>query len=116
MRYREHDENGDYVFTGNPLFLVDNREAVAQAIESRMHLYVNEWFLDKREGLDLGNILGFHTANLRDIEIKRRILNTEGVQTLISYESTILGGRSFRVNVSVHSIYGPITITRDYQP
>lgn len=116
MRYRELSPEGDYVFTGNPNFLIDSPEAVGQAIESRLNLYVREWFLDLNEGLDLGDILGYHTATTRDIEIKQRILGTRGVTSLTFYESTILPGRKFQVRADVATAYGPISITKDYQP
>lgn len=109
MRYRKMTAAGDYAFGAGSRFLVDTPETVAQAIRTRMQLYAREWFLDKREGLNLDNILGYGTQGTRDREIQQRILGTPGVRGLIAYNSNI-DGRAFRVTATVATVYGPITI------
>lgn len=110
MRYRTLSPTDDYQFgTGSP-FLINTPETVAQAIKTRMRLMVGEWFLDTREGLDLERILGYRTQGTRDFEIKRRILDTQGVLSLDSYSSQV-EGRNFTVTAVVNTIYGAVTIT-----
>lgn len=114
MKYREQSSEGDYLMPGNSRFLKDSPEAVRQAIQTRMTLHAGEWFLDTSEGLDLGKILGYHTQNTRDLEIKRRILGTKGVTMLVSYSSSVTSARSFKVTAKVNTLYGQVTITQDY--
>lgn len=110
MRYRRMSQSGDYVFGRGATFLVDTPGAVAQAIHTRLRLFADEWFLDKREGLDLRAILGYGTSATRDREIQQRILNTPGVVKLTAYSSTV-DRRHFKVQATVDTIYGPATIS-----
>jgi hypothetical protein len=75
-----------------------------------MRLYVGEWFLDKREGLNLDAILGYGTQTTRDLEVQQRIAQTIGVQRIITYSSNV-EGRAFHVECTVETIYGPVTIS-----
>lgn len=109
MRYREMDPDGDYVFRGNSPFLVNSPQAVAQAVLTRMRLWVGEWFLDSREGLATPEILGRYTALTRDLAVQRRIVTTPGVRALLAYNSTV-DGRSFRVSARIDTVYGPATL------
>ena len=109
MKYRAMDANDDYTFGSNSQFLQNTPAAVAQAIETRMRLATNEWFLDTSEGLDLNKILGTGTAATRDPAIKQRILGTPGVKSLISYNSSV-SGRDMTVTAVVDTIYGHATV------
>jgi hypothetical protein len=115
MRYRQQDAAGDYVFMGRSPFLIDSSEAVVQAIKTRLTLFVKDWFVDLREGVDLSKILGYHTQNTRDLELKKRILGTKGVTMLVSYTSEVTSSRSFIVRATVNTSYGQVTFTQDYQ-
>lgn len=114
MRNRAMTADGDYVFGPASHFLVNTPAAVAQAIKTRMTLYVGEWFLDTREGLDKTLILGNNTASTRDPEIQERILGTPGVNSLISYQSSVDAQRNFTVSALVDTIYGPVTIQQAF--
>lgn len=113
MKYRKMSPSGDYVFGSGSQFLENSPEAVAQAILTRVRLFVEEWFLDLKEGLDLKRILGVRTAATRDAEVKRRIVGTPGVKSLVAYSSTVRG-RSFSVSATVNTIYGPLTIKETF--
>lgn len=110
MRYRELDADGDYQFSGNSPWLVNSPACVAQAIETRMRLYVGEWFLDQREGLDKALILGYHTQGTRDQVIQTRIRETPGVLQIVSYSSSVDEERRFSVTVTVDTVYGQTSI------
>lgn len=110
MRYRKMTPSGDYFFGPGSVFLVNTPEAVAQAVRTRVKLYAGEWFLDRREGLDLENILGYRTQATRDREIQQRILSTPGVRQLTRYSSS-MEGRQFRVDATVETIYGSAIIS-----
>lgn len=110
MRYREMSAAGDYQFGTNTPFLANVPQAVAQAVQTRMRLLAGEWFLDTSIGLNTDLILGVRTQNTRDIEIKRQILETQGVNELLSYTSTV-DGRSLIVTALLDTIYGQTTVT-----
>lgn len=114
MRYRALSPTGDYVFGPAAHFLVNSPACVAQAIQTRVALYVGEWFLDKREGLDKSQILGNNTTATRDPEIQQRILGTPGVRSLLSYQSSVDPQRNFTVFANVDTIYGEVTIQQAF--
>jgi hypothetical protein len=120
MRYRALDPNGDYSW-GHGLadFLVDRAEAVAQAILTRLNLWTGEWFLDLTEGTawqpnvpspGSSGVVGIQPANAaRDIIIRSRILGTQGVVSLVEYQSHVDPmARRFYVSGVVETIYDPL--------
>lgn len=109
MMYRKLDENGDYIFGRGSLdFYKDDPEAVAQAITTRLRLWLAEWFLDLRDGMPWNEqVLGTNTSRLRDAAIRRRILGTYGVHSIIAYKSNVNADtRTLLVEVAVETIYG----------
>ena len=114
MRYRKLDANGDYTFgqsQGN--FLIDAPQGVAQAIQTRLRLGTGEWFLNKAEGTPYDSqILGSNTGAIYDTAIKDRILGTEGVTGISSYDSTVNPDtRSLSITATVDTLYGTTSIT-----
>jgi hypothetical protein len=113
MRYRRLDQNGDYVFgNGQADFLKDTPEAVGQAVMTRLKLWKEEWFLDSEEGTPyLQGVIGKHSEQTRETVMRTRILNTEGVTGITSYESIIdPETRKLNLSVSIDTIYGNTTI------
>lgn len=109
MRYRKQDENGDIIFGfGQNDFYKDNVEAVAQAIKTRLLLFLGEWFLNVDDGTPyLQGILGKHDDETRDLIIRNRILNTEDVTSIESYEAIFNAeNRTTSISVIVNTIYG----------
>lgn len=111
MKYRALSPTGDYQFGRSGIFLTDSPEAVAQAIQTRLGLWTNEWFLDATEGTDyMGKVLGHGTQDTRDLEVKSRILGTPGVVELLSYSSSVVG-RSMRATATASTLYGTTTVS-----
>lgn len=110
MRYRQMDSSGDYVMGPAARWLADSPQAVAQAVLTRLRLFAGEWFLDRREGLDLSQILGYGTQATRDQQVQERILGTRGVTGIAAYSSQV-SGRSFTVSCTVDTLYGQAQIT-----
>lgn len=113
MRYRRLDENGDMVFgSGGADFLSNSPETVAQAVRTRLGLQLGDWFLDLEEGIDWRNrVLGKFTVDTRDLAIRERILNSEGVTELAEYSSQLDSGtRAFSVGCVINTIYGAAVV------
>lgn len=113
MRYRKLDANGDYVFgNGQADFFKDSPIGVAQAVMTRLMLWRGEWFLDSAEGTPyLQGVIGKHSEETRNTVIRTRILNTEGVKSILSYSSNINPDtRKLSLLVSIDTIFGDTTI------
>jgi hypothetical protein len=91
MRYRKLSEGGDYTIgQGQANFYIDNPEAVAQHVETRLLLITGEWFLDVTEGTPYKEeILGKGKLDMYDAAIRTRILTTQGVQAITKYTSSL---------------------------
>lgn len=112
MRYRALSPDGDYQFGRSGLFLTNSPEAVAQAINTRLLLWAGEWFLDTKEGTPYREgILGYGTQGTRDVAIRERLLSTPGVNSLLSYASSVdPASRKMTVSARVDTIYGAVPI------
>jgi hypothetical protein len=112
MRVRAIDSNGDYVVanTANE-FLVDSAAAVAQLILTALQLWQGQWFLDVTAGVPYSTkVLGKYTMPVYDTVLKNAILNVPGVNAITAYSSSV-SKRALTVNVTVDSIYGPVSVT-----
>lgn len=113
MRYRKLDANGDYTFGHQQAdFYRDQPEAVAQAVKTRLGLFTGEWFLDTTDGTPWRtDVLGKYTQGAYDAVIKARIIDTEGVQSIDAYSSTLdRSSRALSVQASISTIYGTATV------
>lgn len=83
MKYRRLDSKGDMTFgQSSANFLQDSPEAVAQAIETRLELWLGEFFLDVTDGVPWQTILGSKNRTIVDPVLRKRISDTPGVQTI----------------------------------
>ena len=117
MRYRKQDEQGDYSFgSGLNNFHIDSAEAVAQAIETRLKLWIGEWFADTSDGTGWSQaILGKHSKNLYELTLRQRVLETYGVTSIESFQSSLDSDtRRLTVSMTVNTIYGQTTVTGAY--
>ena len=112
MRYRKLDDNGDCLFGRSALdFTANNPETVAQAVRTRLLLLTGEWFLDTTEGTPYAtDILGANTAQTYDLAIRERILDTQGVTGIVSYESA-LADRTLSITATIDTLYGQTSVT-----
>lgn len=109
MKYRKLSPTGDYTFgknSGN--FFVDNPEAVAQAVRTRLQLAQGEWFLDITEGTPYSSkILGAGKASTYDAAIQDVISGTQGVKKIVAYASGVNPDtREAFVSCIIDTIYG----------
>lgn len=113
MKYRKLDANDDYSFgSGLSNFLIDQPEAPAQAVKTRLMLQTGEWFLDQVEGTPWKTkILGKYTTTTRDPVLRRRMLGTQGVIDLSRYGSQYdPETRKYDVQAEINTVYGATRI------
>jgi hypothetical protein len=114
MRVRRLDPLGDMTFGAGALnFWRDQAEGVAQNVGSRLRLLRGEWFLDTSEGTPWqGGVLGTGTRQTADLVIRQRIVQTEGVDELVSYASSFNPDtRRFSVAATIRTIYGDAAVS-----
>ena len=88
MIYRALDANGDYTFGGGSNNFLSSSTAVAQAIRTHLRLLQYEWWEDLENGLPLfSKILGYNSEKTATDKIKNRILDTQGVASIISSDT-----------------------------
>lgn len=113
MKYRKQTETGDMVF-GNGLldFYIDTPEAVGQAVETRLKLWVGEWFLNVTEGTEYQtNVLGTGKSQSAGPVIRQRILETEGVTEIVSFDLNVNAEtRRLSIESTINTIYGQTNI------
>lgn len=113
MKYRKQTSRDDFSF-GNGLndFYIDMPEAVGQAVVTRLLLIKGEWFLNTDEGCDYkNNILGKNRVQKAELEIRRVILETEGVveidEFFINFNAET---RALNVSAKINTVYGVAVI------
>ena len=117
MKYRRLDENWDYVFGHGQTDYLTGREAVGQAIKSRLLLLYGEWWEDQEDGLPLfERILASSGSdeNKRAVDIifARRIGDTTGVLNVSWYESSFdRNKRSYDFSCQVDTVYGELYVS-----
>lgn len=120
MRYRKLDpDTGDYTFgQGQSNFWIDQPEAVAQSVFTRLMLFTGQWFLDLADGTDWQTqVLGERTRQTRDIVVRDRVLTTQGVAAMLSYGSVMDDDRRRWVaQMSIDTVYGPVALTAARMP
>ena len=114
MKYRTLDENGDSTY-GSRKFLTAH-EAVAQAIITRLRLLYGEWWENTADGLPLWNhILSAYGGNAVrdtvDLLISERILGTQNVTEIVTYESNFdPQTRQYTAYCIVNTSFGQVTL------
>jgi hypothetical protein len=122
MRYRKltpskaGSDVGAYDYTfgrGKENFWVDVPDAVGQAVLTRLKLETGQWFLDREDGTPWNTrVLGKYTGSTRDPTLRARILDTNGVNEIIGFSSSVNPEtRDYSVVVVLDTIYGRTTPT-----
>ena len=113
MRYRKLSSDGDYVFGNGQIdFYRDVPDAVAQAVKTRLELWLGEWFLDTQEGTPyMQGVLGKHSEDLANATIQDRAIGAQGVVNIFDYQSDLDPvTRALTARFTVNTIYGPTTL------
>jgi hypothetical protein len=93
-------------------FLRDTPDAVAQAVVTRLKLWLGEWFIDQSEGTPYQQaVLGKGTQQSAEPAIRSRILETQGVKSILSFAFAFDGeNRIATINATIDTIYGQATV------
>jgi hypothetical protein len=115
MRYRKLTATGDYSFGSGQLDFWNNvPEAVGQAVQTRLLLWLGEWFLDINAGTPyMQGILGKYSQETADTVIKDQIIETQGMVDIADYSSTRPQDQNTRgmlVTTSIDTIYGTTSV------
>nr|WP_310616925.1 hypothetical protein [Pantoea cypripedii] len=116
MRYRREDDDGDYTFgQGDDTWLINSPEAVAQAVKTRFLLWYGQWFLDTTAGTPwIQSVLGKQKPETYNLAIRQRILETKGVNSIQSFNSTVnTSTRRVTFTATIDTIYGTTTVTSE---
>lgn len=118
MRYRKLTTTGDYSFGQGPLdFYIDNVEAVAQAIQTRLLLFKGAFWRALNEGLPMFQTIlgGSGSAESRlgiDNLIQQRIRGTQGVLGILDYSSAFdPETRQYSFQATVQTIYSTTVVS-----
>lgn len=110
MRYRALSSTYDWTPVGydNSGFLVNSPETVAQAVLTRLRFFKSEWFLNLDDGTPYQQgALGTGKRNLIEPMLRQRILETQGVESIVSFSLLVDDEkRSANVNATINTIYG----------
>ncbi|WP_210253136.1 hypothetical protein [Beijerinckia sp. L45] len=105
---------GDMTFgQGQKNFWVNQKQGVAQKVQTRLGLYVGDWFLSLSDGMTWRtDVLGLRTDSTRDPAIRARIQGTSGVVGISNYSSQLVRGtRDYTVSVSIDTAYGQTLVS-----
>ena len=113
MRYRKLDANGDYSFGGNSNNFLTDKEAVRQAVITRLRLLLYEWWENLEDGLPLWQqIMAQRDRNKAEQVIRERMVQTPHVMGLISFQRDWNNEtRSLTITALFQTEYGEVGIS-----
>lgn len=107
MSIRAIDENGDWEYgKGLQDYFLD-LDAIKMNIETKLRSWKGDCFFDLAAGVDYNNFLDIGTKVFLDRDVKRVILQSEGVIKINSFSSVLdRGTRDLTIEVEIDTIYG----------
>jgi len=114
MISRKLNENNDVFFARGRSAMVIDADEVTQHIATRLKFYLEEWFLDLTAGTPWFQMVFVKPADIVEIEamLKQRILETDGVNELLSFDLNytatgdgLINPRTLSVTFSCNTIY-----------
>lgn len=94
-------------------FLRNTPETVAQAVVTRLNLWLDEWFLDTTDGTPyVQAALGKYTTQTIEPAIRSRILETENVTAIIAFDLQFdPDERKVTIQATIDTAFGPVVLT-----
>lgn len=112
MIHRNLNSDNDWNFGKGLQDYTKNLDAVSLNIKTRLQSWKSDCFFALTEGVDYNNLLDVGTKSLLDSDLKRVILQSEGVIRISSYESELdTSERGFSGEAEIVTIYGDTTVT-----
>lgn len=112
MKHRNLDSDNDWMFGKGLQSYTRDLNAVKLNIKTRIQSWKGDCFFALTEGVDYNNLLDVGTKSLLDSDLKRVILQSEGVLKIKSYESTLdTSERGYTGESEVLTIYGETTVS-----
>jgi hypothetical protein len=109
MKVRALDINEDWTFGKGKSNYFKDIDAIKQNIKTRIKSWKYNCFFAKNDGVDWNNYFNIGTKNQLDLDIKRVILQTNGVLRITEYESTMTE-RAIGITVTIVTIYGTTSV------
>lgn len=111
MRYRKLDDNGDFSFGIGDNNYLQGVDSVAQAIKTRILLWKYEWWEDLEDGLPMRQeILDSRDIAHVDYVIKKRIMGTKHVNSILFYDSEFdVSSREYKASFMVDTDFGNVS-------
>ena len=112
MIIRNTTLDGDFTFGKGLSDYRRNLSAILLNIQTRLKSWKGDCFFAAAEGVDYNNFLDVGTKNFLDSDIKRVILQSEGVLKIQTYESVLdRGDRDITIRASIITTFGIGSIT-----
>ena len=105
MIFRNLTESGDWTFGSGISNYTTQNQAIGLNVKTRIKSWLNDCFFDVNAGIDWLNRLGSKNQRvLLENDLRRIILNSEGVTGILTFDSD-LNNRRFTANYSLQTIY-----------
>ena len=111
MKTRALDDIGDWQFGRGLQSYVTEKNALMQNISTRIKMWKSDCFFAVDSGVDWNNFLDIGKKKFLDIDIKRVVLQTEGVLRISYYDSTLdAAGRNAVISITAETVFGLVTV------
>ncbi len=112
MIIRNSTSTGDFTFGKGLSDYLINRDAILHNVKTRLLSWKGDCFYAVAEGVDYNNLLDIGTKDLLDSDVKRIILQSEGVIKITIFESTLDNDeRAYSGEATITTIFGVDKIT-----
>lgn len=94
---------------GQADFLTNSPEAVAQAVETTLRLWLGEWYLNTNDGTPwLEGVFGYNSQEEADQTLIQTVLGVQGVQDITNWQSSVdpVTRKYTSVSATLDTIYG----------
>jgi hypothetical protein len=111
MIFRGLDSSGDWLFGKGKSDYLRDLNAIKANIETRLKSWKGDCFFAPAEGVDYNNFLDIGTKDLLDLDVRRVLLQSDGVMRIDSFESSLdRGSRGYSAQAEVTTFYGDLTV------
>lgn len=105
MIVRGLDTVGDWLFGKGIADYKASQDAIAQNIQTRLYMFLNDCFFATNAGLDWFTYLSSKNQLAVELAVASTILNTEGVLGLVQVSANLSTTRLISLNYTVTTIY-----------